>query len=186
MANVPPPIAFHEIDVGKPIQDVDFSADGSGIGILCEDEAYYYNYPLSSKPPLPPAMDQKVLLFSNDTQLTRQICMKQNQGFYLIADAINEPLTSISFHYLKHTTPLDIEQSTMRMKNIFPSNQRDTTFVQVHGASIYTTDAIAWTEERLDLGTPLVTFPSEVLRVETAYLEEISQVSVLIELNGSS
>lgn len=85
-ANVPPPMALHEITVQQNIYDAAFSADSTVIAVLHWGGVAIYTWDIASKSPSPPSLKNNITFMQSpmDEEQPQQICFSGDHDILIL------------------------------------------------------------------------------------------------------
>ncbi|QIW97385.1 hypothetical protein AMS68_002903 [Peltaster fructicola] len=106
IANVPPPMAFDEVDVGSEVIDVAVSDDGTSIAVLYHDGVSVLACDYAHKPAVKAKLTQKYTIEGSSNSIARQITWSQDSQLSVLSIRANANTAELSYYH-KHgeTTP---------------------------------------------------------------------------------
>lgn len=135
LANVPPPMALHELKLEDNILDVCMNRTSTGIAVLCEDSINLYEYNVSSKPIQAPRHLQTYTLPVTDGLFCRQVSCGVGEDVLVLLSRSNDP-EDVLCHCTAGSTRLFTVNSVQRISNIFLSSDHSMACLETDDARI--------------------------------------------------
>lgn len=96
LANVPPPMARHEVHLAQSAIDVAISFSGTRIAVLHEDQVCIYAYDLISKPISEPVLERNLVL-PPSVQHPRQVAFTRDLDVYVLLGSVGPIPDSVCY-----------------------------------------------------------------------------------------